>query len=728
MRLVTTVFILLCASLRAGTPAPEWTALGFDGRGCDWPVNASVQLADGRLMLGGGFSACDDVDALGLMVFDPLTGLFSAPANDLKAGTVNALALHGNALMVGGNQLSPLGIGDDWGFAILQLDTGQWSTPINALAVAIVEDLAVVDGEIYLNSSQGLLRFDPVTNMAVEVLGGPTGINAMTADGGQLLVAGGFVEIGGVSASGVARYDPQTGNWGSLGSSLNDVAFAVTADDDAIYVGGLFSVVNGQPTDRVARYDRVGDAWQALGMGNFTGGSVDALAVANGDLFAAGSFASIDGVLANNIARYDSVSNQWQPLGAGLRSTVAGARQLLRTHDDQVYAGGSFQQAGGEAQNSIARFDAVAGQWLPLGAGGVAAANGGVDQIIGIDDQVFLVGRFSEIGGVSALRIAQMDCSSFQASALGGIADHQITGAINAVVHHQGWLYIGGSFSSVAGISAPRLARYHLATGVWEAVGDAPDGSIESMYLDGDNLYVGGFFQNLGALAARRVARLDLNTLQWHTLGSGAQNGTNGFVEAFQRVGDGIFVGGSFQEAGGQSAGGFVLYLPDTDSWVYPGGEFNDFILTMKEAQGGLYVGGNFQFVDGVPTVGIARLDLATGAWSAPSGPNQSFFTSVQTLLERNGQLLVGGLFGAMAGIPMKGIGSLNPATQEWTALGTGVELPSIPFLPSGEVDELAVCGDRIIVGGGFQRANEETSTGLAFVRLPGPIFIDDFE
>ncbi len=728
MRRLVVALSLFTATANCGNPTAEWTALGFNGRGCDASVTSSVELADGRLILGGWFAACDDVQAMGLVVFDPQTGLFSAPANDLIRGSVNDLALLGDTLFVAGDSMAPQGIGGIWGFAQLDLVTGQWSTPITELAVGIVDALAAVGGEIYLQSSLGLIRYDPATQMTTEILAPPTSINALEADGDQLLAGGGFIEIGGVSASRIARYDPQMGTWNSLGASLNDIVFAIATDVDAIYVGGDFSTVNGLPTDGVARFDRVGATWQALGMGTFTGGSVRGLASVDSHVYASGVFTSMDGVLANNIARYDVMSNSWHALGDGLTGTVTGASGFMRAHDNQVYVGGSFQHAGGETQNSVARLIAASGQWQPLGAGSVAAANGSVDEILTSGGQTYLVGRFTEIGGVSAVKIAQMDCGSLQISPLGGIADHQIIGAVNAAVVHGGWLYIGGNFLGVGGVPANRLARYHLSSGQWEAVGATLDGDVQELYADGNDLYVAGFFDNAGTLPARRVARLDLTTLQWNTLGSGPTNGTNGFVEAFHRVGDGIYIGGSYQEAGGQSAGGFAFYLPQTDTWIYPGGDFNDFILSMEDIDGGLYVGGNFQFLDGTPVVGIARLDLATGVWSAPSGPGQSFFTSVSSLHKRNGQLLVGGMFASMAGVPLNGIGSLDPETQQWTAFGQGVEFPGVAFLPSGTVSDTAVCGDQIIIGGGFQRADGQASSNLAYLRLPGPIFVDDFE
>lgn len=106
----------------------------------------------------------------------------------------------------------------------------------------------------------------------------------------------------------------------------------------------------------------------------------------------------------------------------------------------------------------------------------------------------------------------------------------------------------------------------------------------------------------------------------------------------------------------------------------------------------------------------------------------QSFFTVVNSFQSRNGQLLVGGQFSSFANVPMSGIGSFDLLTQEWTALGQGVEVPGIPFLPSGLVGATAVCGDQIVVGGGYQRAGGEVSSSLALLKLPGPIYLDGFE
>ena len=720
---------LICPVLNAGTPS--WTALGWNGRGCDADVVDAVKLSDGSILLGGIFSACGDIDVSAIARFDPASGQFLPfAASDGLKGSVYRLLRLGNDLYVGGDTMRIPGLGGTWGFAHLRLDTGQWSAPVQAMAQETVSDMVELDGDIFVATRSGgsVFRFAPSTATVTQIVDSNSSISDLHVDGAQLLVTGFFTEVDGTSASNIARFDPQLDSWSALGGGLSGQGLAIATDTDAVYASGSFTSVAGQPTDRVARFDRLTESWEPIGQGTVSTGSVRTLAIVGGDLFAGGEFTAIDGIEAASVARFNAIEQRWEPLGQGLTGIYGANVAAIEPIDGELYVGGRFQRAGGEPQSGIARFRPSSEQWLPLGSGLATSANGGVDRTLPANGNVVLVGGFSEVGGISASQLAVMDCSNFQVAPLGGIADHQINGLVYAATFHQGWLYIGGDFSTIAGEAAPFLARFHDSTGQWQGLGADLDGQVRSLYADGDDLYVSGFFQNVGAVPARGIARLSLPLMQWHTLGAGAQNGTNGFIEAIHRAGDGIFVGGSFNEVAGQSAGNLARYAPATDSWSVPNGSFNDFVFAIEYAAGDLYVGGLFQAVNGQSAGGLAKLDLATGTWSAPGEPVQSFFTHVYSFQSRNGQLLVGGQFSSLANVSLNGIGSLDLLTQEWSALGEGVEVPGLPFLPSGLVGATAACGDQIVVGGGFQRAGGQTSTSLALLKLPGPIFVNGFE
>ncbi|WP_374251079.1 hypothetical protein [Micromonospora sp. R77] len=75
-------------------------------------------------------------------------------------------------------------------------------------------------------------------------------------------------------------------------------------------------------------------------------------------------------------------------------------------------------------------------------------------------------------------------------------------------------LYLGGSFTSVNGVAAPRVARVDAATGA-RVAGFAPavlNNQVNDMRLVGDRLVLGGAFQTVGGVTRRGLAALNATT------------------------------------------------------------------------------------------------------------------------------------------------------------------------------------------------------------------------
>jgi hypothetical protein len=178
-----------------------------------------------------------------------------------------------------------------------------------------------------------------------------------------------------------------------------------------------------------------------------------------------------------------------------------------------------------------------------------------------------------------------------------------------------------------------------------------------------------------------------------------------------------------------------------------------------------VYLGGSFQRVKGQPRQGLAAVDAATGEilpWTADMDSGY-----VEALLVRGNTLYVGGAFKRLGGRPSSSLGALdattglatdwNPGLTEWgvvtprvralalvattlyvggtfASLGgepriclaavdtpTGLATPWDPGL-DGYAWTLEADGDRLIVGGGFNRAGGYPAEGVAaFTFAPPP-------
>src|SRR5688572_235497 len=131
-------------------------------------------------------------------------------------------------------------------------------------------------------------------------------------------------------------------------------------------------------------------------------------------------------------------------------------------------------------------------------------------------------------------------------------------------------LYIGGRFSSVAGVPVSLIAKWDGSS--WTSLGSGmstphPYKSVSSLavYDDGSGpaLYAGGYFTSAGGVAANYIARWDGTS--WSALGAGL----NGAVLALATFDDGsgpaLYAGGDFSTAGGAPASFLARW--DGASW-----------------------------------------------------------------------------------------------------------------------------------------------------------------
>ena len=129
-------------------------------------------------------------------------------------------------------------------------------------------------------------------------------------------------------------------------------------------------------------------------------------------------------------------------------------------------------------------------------------------------------------------------------------------------VDGQGNVFVGGSFTEAGGVSANNVARFNTQTNTWSTLGTGSSNGVSGGFVPavyalavvGNEVFVGGFFTEAGGVSANRVARFNTLTNTWSTLGTGSSNGVNNTVAALSVVGNEVVVGGFFTSAGGVSA------------------------------------------------------------------------------------------------------------------------------------------------------------------------------
>ncbi len=670
-------------------------------------------------------------------------------------GTVFATAIwddgSGPALVVGGNFThagsTPLNHIARW--------NGERWVPLGSGGGGGVNDwvfsLAVLDGALYAGGdftsanvggsavpANRIARWDGSQWSAVGSGGGNglgSRVNALAVLNGQLYAGGNFTQanVGGtvVNANRMARWNGS--GWASVGSAggngVDGAIEALAVLGGALYAGGVFTQANLSGTvvnaNRVARWN--GNSWSALGSGGGNGvnNTVNALGVADGQLYVGGGFTqtNVGGTVvnANRIARWNGSS--WASLGSGGGNGVNGTVLALEVLGGELYLGGVFTQAntGGatESANYIARWNGSG--WAGVGSGGGSGMNSWVFALAALDDQLYAGGDFvrANAGGtaITARHVARWNGSTW--SSLGSGGDSGVNGKIWAATVMGGQLYVGGDFTEVnaggTAVTANYIARWNGSS--WSSLGsgggNGVDFTVRALAARGGELYVGGYFTqaNVGgpALTTNRIARW--NGSSWSPVGSGAGNGLNASVLALEFLGEDLYAGGSFAQA---NVGGAVVNVSRIARWngstwsaVGSGGSgVNAAVHALAALNGQLYVGGGFTQANvGAAAINANRIARWSGSgWSSlGSGGGNGVNDIVWAFAVLDGQLYAGGEFtqANVGATPVTANRIARWSGGNWASLGSGGGNGV-----DGTVFTLAALGGELYAGGAFTQAN----------------------
>lgn len=333
--------------------------------------------------------------------------------------------------------------------------------------------------------------------------------------------------------------------FGQPGAAERVKALAVFDDrteaGPALYVGGLFLQIGGIAANRIAKWD--GRTWSTLDVG--MSGPVYTLTVFDDGtgpaLYAGGNFTNAGRVSANNIAKWNG--SIWSPLGTGpangTNNTVLALTGARIGGVSALYVGGSFSIAGGTLVNAVAQWDGRT--WSALRGG----TNGNVSALASFNDELYIGGMFTGVDGSSAANIARWNGSAWSALRSG------VNSYVYALAVFNAALYAGGFFTSADGRPYTRgIARWNGAD--WSSVNTGISGDVFALtvFNDGreDALYAAGEFGMAGGVRADRIARW--NGADWSALREGM--GTNASIDvalgvnARFAVGPALYIGGSF--------------------------------------------------------------------------------------------------------------------------------------------------------------------------------------
>lgn len=233
------------------------------------------------------------------------------------------------------------------------------------------------------------------------------------------------------------------------------------------------------------------------------------------------------------------------------------------------------------------------------------------------------------------------------------------------MVQTDGKIVVGGSFTSLGGVTRNRIARLNANGTLDASFNPNVDGDVYTTALQPDGkIVIGGGFTTVGGTTHNYIARLNADG----TLDASFNPSANSSVYNAAVQADGkIVIGGNFTAVVGTTRNHLARLNADGTLDTFNPNVNGVVDSTAVQADGKVIVGGNFTTVGAVARNNIARVN-ADGTLDTAFNPNAS--SSVfSTALQSDGKIVVGGDFTNVGGVVGSRITRLenDAATQSLT-------------------------------------------------------------
>ena len=530
------------------------------------------------------------------------------------------------------------------------------------------------------------------------------------------------------------------------GTGPNDLTVSLAVQPDGqIIATGYFTAYNSVARAGVARLSAAGSLDTSYNPGANANGAVSGAVVQpNGQAILFGAFSTYSGVARHGLVRLNADGSLDASFDPGVGANGSLTKCVLQA-DGKVIIAGSFTTVDGVARNGIARLTATGGLDMSFDPG--TGANGAIRSVaVQPDSKIIIGGTFNRVDGLVRNYVARL-------TALGGLDPGFNPGvgvpnvAALALQPTDGKVIVGGNFTVAGGQSANALAKlrtdgsldptftapFSPGDSVPALVRQPKDGNIVASRV----LAATSSSGNLAPQASLRPRTQSIikNPIVRCVGDDGSLDpafytgaGTDGTAYALGIQSDAanagrIVVAGNFSQLNATS-GHANLGRLNTDGTLDTGfaATANATVQTVLiQADGQLVVGGIFTQVDGMPHARLARLNAADGTLDASFSTSAGTDGPVAGLMQQSdGRLVVAGTFATVNGTARSCLARLNPnGTLDTTFNAGAISLSGGTALVSS-IDQQT--DGKLVIGGLFDHINGTARPNVARLNTDGSV------
>jgi len=539
----------------------------------------------------------------------------------------------------------------------------------------------------------------------------------LALSGTTLYVGGYFTEMDGQTRNYIAAFDTTTGNLTSWNPNASGGVQSIEVSGTSVYVGGYFSSIGGQSRTGLAAINAstgLATSWAPVVVNTFTP-NVTAMAIDATSIYIGGSFTAVGGLPRVNLARINLSTGALLAWVANTNGYVYD----IELSGGSLYVGGSFTTVNGISRNSFAAVNAA--------TGGVMSWNAGLDASDWVTDisitgnSIYFCGYFDSVNASLRNGVAAVDATT--ASVLPW-SPNPNSNSVNTVSATATNVFLGGTMNGVNWVNRPGgFALLNDATDqAWPFQLDLNGGVVNTIAVKDNTLYIGGQFTMINKSPRRNLAAIDLSTgqvLPWDPAVFGLGS-TDPAVTVYSiKIKDNLlYVGGKFLAVNAVTTirpglAAIDLTTGVVNSWapiVGDGKTTNEFVYSLDIAGNTVYAAGSFSLLAGnQPRANLAAIDATSGAvlpWAPVSNG------VVEKIRVTANTAYVVGEFGNGVGgvIRLYRVAALN--------LGTNTATTWNPVFMNGAVNDIAIGGADLYVGGYFDGVGTQLRPGLTSFSL----------